>query len=99
MSSLFAFQIEASDERSGTTAAGSITDEKQQQGEAGGDVLRTGSSGEPDFRREPTRKGLLDRLGRSSNAYRAEERFALEKAMFPSALVPRRTKFILMMTP
>ena len=56
--------------RSGTTAAGSTADAKQQRSEAVGDVLQTGSIGGADSRREPTCRGLLDRLGRSINAYR-----------------------------
>ena len=44
MSSLHAIQRTLG-ERSGTTAAGSTADEKQQQGEAASDVLRTGPSG------------------------------------------------------
>ena len=57
--------------RSATTAAGSTADEKQEQGEAAGYVLRTGPTRGPGFRRELTR-GLPHRLGRSSNAYGAE---------------------------
>ena len=60
--------------RSGTTAAGNTAVEKQQQGETADNVLRTRPSG-PDFRREPTRRGLLDRFGRSSNAYRVGDPF------------------------
>ena len=37
--------------------------------------MRTGSSGGPDFLRELTRRGLLDRVDRSSNAYRADDSF------------------------
>ena len=60
--------------RSGTTAAGSTADEKQQQGEATGDVLQTGPNG-PDFRRGLTLRGLLNRLILSSNAYRVKDHF------------------------
>ena len=77
MSSLHAFQI-ALEGKSGTiTAAGrlSTTEEKQEQGEAAGYVQRTGSSGGPGLRRELVRKRLLNRLGQSSNAYRAEDPF------------------------
>ena len=63
---------------------GSIADEKQQQQDgAAGDVLRTGLSGEPDPRREPTRRGLLDRLGLRSNACRVEDPFGGGKAEAP----------------
>ena len=59
---------------------------------------QTGSSGGPGFRRELTRRGLLDRLGQNSNAHRAEDPFdGGEKVMFPSALVLWRTKITLMM--
>ena len=61
--------------RSGTTAASSRADRKQQQDKPTGYVLQTGWSGEPDSRREPTRRGLLDRLGLNSNAYGAEDSF------------------------
>ena len=63
--------------KSGTTAAGrlSTAGEKQEQDKAAGYVLRTGPSGGLDFRREVTRRALLDRLGRSSNAYRTEDPF------------------------
>ena len=62
----------------GTTAAGrlSTTEEKKhEQGEAAGDFQRTGPSGGPGFRRELTRRDMLDRLGRSSNARRPEGLF------------------------
>ena len=55
--------------------AGSTTDEKQQQGIAAGDVQRTGPYGKFVFWREPIRRGLLDRLSRSRNAYRSEDPF------------------------
>ena len=74
MSSLHAVQ-RAWEGKSGTTAVGSTADEKQEQGEAVGYVQRTGPSGGPGVRRELTRRGLLDRLGRSSNAYRAEDHY------------------------
>ena len=63
--------------RSGTTASGrlSIAAEKQEEGKAAGYILRTGLSGGPGFRREPTREGLLDRLGQSINAFRVEDSF------------------------
>ena len=60
--------------RSGTTAAGSTADEKKQQREVAGDVLRTEPSG-AEFRRKLTTREALDMLGRSINAYRAEGRF------------------------
>ena len=82
---------------SGTTAAGSRADKKQQQGEAAGYFLRTGPSGGPDVWREPTHRELLDRLGRRSNAYRRKTLLAVEKAMFSSVVVLRRTKITLMM--
>ena len=74
MSSLHAVR-KALEGGSGTTAAGSTADEKQEQGEAAAYVLRTGPSGGPDFRRKLTHRGQLDRLGQSSNAYRAEDPF------------------------
>ena len=58
--------------RSGRTAAGSRADEKQAQDKARGDIRRTGLNGEPGSRWELTRRGLLDRLGLNSNAYRVE---------------------------
>ena len=75
MSSLHAVQ-RALEGRPGTTAAGSTADEKQEKGEEAGYVLRTGPSGGHDFRREPTRRGLLDSLRLSNNAYRAQDPFA-----------------------
>ena len=73
MSSLHAVQ-RALEGRSGTTAAGSRADEKQEeQGEEASYALRTGPSRGPSFRLEPTCRGLLDRLGQGSNAYRAEK--------------------------
>ena len=74
MSSLHAVQ-KALEGRSGTTATINTVDEKQEQGKAAGSVLQTGPRGGPEFRREATRRGLLDRLGRSSNAYRGEDSF------------------------
>ena len=82
ISSLLAVQ-RALEGRSGTTVAGSTADEKQQQGEVAGDVLQTGPSGEPEFRREPTRRGLLDRLGRSSNGYTAGDTFGGRESDVP----------------
>ena len=61
-----------------TTAAGRLStaeEKKQEQGEAAGDFQRTGPSGGPGFRRKLTRRGLLDRLSRSSNARRSEDPF------------------------
>ena len=79
MSALRAVQI-ATERKSGTTTAAgrlSTAEEKKQEerGEAAGDFQRTGPSGGPGFRRELTRRGLLDRLGRSSNARRSEDPF------------------------
>ena len=78
MSSLRAVQI-AMERKSGTTtAAGRLStaeEKKQEQGEAAGDFQRTGPSGGPGFRRELTRRGLLDRLGRSNNARRSKDPF------------------------
>ena len=56
---------------SGTTAAGRLSTvmEKQEQGEAAGYVLLTGPSGGPDYRREPTRRELLDRLGQNNGGH------------------------------
>ena len=53
-------------------AVGGTADVRQEQGEAAGYFRRTGPSGGPRFRWELTRRGLLDRLGQSSNAHRAE---------------------------
>ena len=50
-------------------------DERQRQREAAGYVQRTGPSGGPGFRRELTRRGLLDRLGQSGKAYRVKDSF------------------------
>ena len=58
-----------------TTAVGTTAGEKLEQGEAAGCVQRTGPSGGPGFRRELTRRGLLNRFGRSSKTYRAEDPF------------------------
>ena len=55
---------------SSTTAAGSTAGEKQQRDKAAGKVLQTGPSVKPEFRREPTREALRDKLSQSSNAYR-----------------------------
>ena len=65
MSSLHAGQIELEGKSGTTTAAGKLStaEEKQEQGEAASYVQRTGPSGGPGFRRELTRRGLLDRLG------------------------------------
>ena len=72
MSSLQAVQI-ALDRRSATTTAvGSTADVRQEQGEGLGYFQRTGPSGGPGFRRELTRRGLLDRLGQSSSTQSAE---------------------------
>ena len=71
MPSLHAVQ-RAFEGRSGTTtAAGSTADEGKEQGKTAGYVQQKG----PGFRRELTRRGLLDRLRRSSNAYRAKDPF------------------------
>ena len=70
MSSLQAVQT-ALERGSATTAVGSTTDVRQEQGEAAGYFQRTGPSGGPGFRGELTRRGLLDRLGQSSSAHRA----------------------------
>ena len=68
MSSLHVVQ-RAFEGRPATTAVGSTADEKQEQGEAADCVQQTGPSGGPGSRRELNRRRLLDRLGRSSNAY------------------------------
>ena len=96
ISSLYAVQ-RALEGRSVTTAAGSTADDKQQQGEAASCVLRRGSSGRPDFWRELTRRGLLDRLGQRSSAYRAEDPFDGGESDVPSVLGLRRANFTLMM--
>ena len=83
MSSLQAVQI-ALERESGTTAAvGSTADVRQEQGEAAGSFQRTGPSGGPGVRRELTRKGLLNRLGQSSNARMWEDPFDDEGSDFP----------------
>ena len=71
--------------RSGTTAAGSTGHEKLQLGDAMSDVLRTGSSGSGCLQ-EPIRRGLLDRLGRSSNPYEANNHFGGGKSYAPVGL-------------
>ena len=48
---------------------------RQEQGEAVRYLQRTGPGGGPDFRRVLTRRGLLDRLGQSSSARRAEDAY------------------------
>ena len=75
MSSIQAVQI-ALKRWSATTAAavGSTDDVRQEEeGEAAGYFQRTVPSGGPSFRWELTRRGLLDRLGRSSNTRRSED--------------------------
>ena len=97
MSSLLTVQREGLEGRSGTTASGSTSDEEQQQVEAPGDVLRTGPSGGSDFGREPTRRELLDRLGRSCNAYRTEDPFGGGKSYVPVGFVSAEDQFHPMM--
>ena len=63
----------ALERRSATTAVGSTADARQEQGEAVRYLQRTGPSGCLDFRRELTRRELLDRLSQSSSAHRAED--------------------------
>ena len=79
MSSLHTVQmaLEVKSDTTTTTAPGRLStdEERQEQGEAEGYVPRTGPSAGPGFRRELTRRGLLDRLGQSSNAHRAEDPF------------------------
>ena len=78
MSSLHAVQVSLEGKSSATTAAGRLStaeEKKQEQGEAAGYFQRTGPSRGPGFWRDLTRRGLLDRLGRSSNAYRTEDSF------------------------
>ena len=48
-----------------------------------GDVLQKGLNEEPDSRREPTRRGLLDRLGLKNNSYRVEGPFGGEEGDIP----------------
>ena len=69
MCSLQAVQI-ALEKRSATRATAVV---RQEQGEAAGYFQRTGPSRGPGFRQELTRRGLLDRLGQSSNAHRTED--------------------------
>ena len=75
MSSLRAVQI-AMERKSGTTAAAdrlsTAEEKKQEQREAAGYFQRTGPRGGASFRRELIRRELLDRLGQSSSADRAE---------------------------
>ena len=74
MSSLQAVQIAL--ERGSATAVGSTADVRQEQEEAAACFQRTRPSGGPGFRRELTRRGLLDRRGQSSSAHRAEDLYA-----------------------
>ena len=78
MSSLHAVRI-ALEGKSGTTiAAGRLStaeEKKQEQREGAGYFQRTEPSGGPGFRRELTRKGLLDRIGQRRNVHRAEGPF------------------------
>ena len=82
MSSLHAVQ-KTSEGRSVTPAAGSTADEKQEQEGKSGYVQRTRPSEKPCFRWELTHRGLLDRLGRNSNAYRAEDPFCSGESNVP----------------
>ena len=88
MSSLQAVQIALEGKSGTTTAAGRLStadeekqgqgeadEEKQEQGEAVGYFQQTGSSRGPGIRQELTRRGLLDRLGQSSNSHRAKNPF------------------------
>ena len=78
MSSLHAVLKPLEEKSSNSTAGGRLStavEKKREEGEAAGYVQRTGPSGGPGFRRELIRRGLLDRLGQSSNAYRAEDPF------------------------
>ena len=78
MFSLQAVQI-ALEGKSGTAAAAgrlsTAEKKKREQGEAAGYFQRTGSRECPGFRRKLTPRGLLDRLGRSSNASRSDDPF------------------------
>ena len=73
MSSLQAVQIALEKESGTTVAVCSTADVRQEQGEAAGYFQRTGPSGGPGFGQDLTRRGLLDRLGQSSSAHRAED--------------------------
>ena len=76
MSFLHAVQIALEGKSGTTTAAGRLStaeEKKQDQREATGYFQRRGPSRRSGFRRELTRRGLLDRLGQSSNAHRAED--------------------------
>ena len=78
MPSLQAVQIALEGKSGTTTAAGRLStadEEKQEQGEAVGYFQQTGSSRGPGIRQELTRRGLLDRLGQSSNSHRAKNPF------------------------
>ena len=75
MPSLLAVQRTALEGRSCTTYY-CCRQYNRQEATAGRSSGQTGPSGEPDFRWEQTRRGLLDRLGRSNNAYRAEDPFS-----------------------
>ena len=72
MSSFQAVQI-ALERWSATTAVGSTADVRQEQGDAAGYFQPTWPSGGPGLRRELTRRKLLNRLGQSSSAHRAED--------------------------
>ena len=78
MFSLHAVQISLEGKSGTTTAAGRLStgeEKKQEQGEAAGYFQWTGPSGGPGFWWQLTRRVLLDRLGQSSNAPRAEDPF------------------------
>ena len=99
MSSLRAVQIAPEGKLGTIAAAGRLStaeDKMQEQGGDAGYFQQTGPSRGPGFRRELTRRGLLDKLGRSSNARRSEDPFEMEKVMFSSALVLWTTKITLM---
>ena len=86
MSSLRAVQIAMERKSATTTAAGRLStaeEKKQEQGEAAGDFQPTGPSGGPRFRRELTRRGLLDRLGQSNSARRSKDPFDCGQSDFP----------------
>ena len=100
MSSLRAVQVVMERKSGTTTAAGRLStaeEKKQKRGEAAGDFQRTGPSGGPGFRRELTRRGLLDRQGRSNNARRSEDPFDDGESDVPVELVLWRTEITLMM--
>lgn len=66
--------------------------EQEQQAEAEGDVTQAGLSREPAYRREPTRRRSLDRLGLDSNAFGVDGRIVGGDGNAPSRAVLENTR-------